>query len=121
MNVFKYHGSQEQREVMKEELRNYLPGARRLPGMKPLDAIIVSYPYFSTENGSDRSFLRKFKFNYLVCDEAHILKNAQGMRYRNLDKNSSLRRLLLSGTPVQNSPKELLGKCKKNGCLQLSV
>ena len=117
MNVVKYHGSQKEREDLKEELRYYLPGAVRRPGLRTLDAIVVSYTYFSTENGSDRSFLRKFKYDYLVCDEAHILKNAQGMRYKNLDKFSSRHRLLLTGTPVQNSPKELLGKHQRRICL----
>jgi SWI/SNF-related matrix-associated actin-dependent regulator 1 of chromatin subfamily A len=44
----------------------------------------------------------------LVVDEAHILKNARGMRYKSLDRFSTKHRLLLTGTPVQNSPKELM-------------
>lgn len=44
----------------------------------------------------------------MVVDEAHCLKNPKGSRYRNMDKFSTQRRLLLTGTPVQNSAQELM-------------
>jgi SWI/SNF-related matrix-associated actin-dependent regulator 1 of chromatin subfamily A len=110
MNVVKYHGSQAEREMLQNELRYHLPGARKPRGTEQLDAIIVPITYFSSESGNDRAFLRKFRFDYLVCDEAHLLKNARGLRYKHLDRFSTSHRLLLTGTPVQNSPKELLGK-----------
>jgi len=44
----------------------------------------------------------------MVVDEAHCLKNPKGKAYRNLDAFGTDRRLLLTGTPVQNSPKELM-------------
>lgn len=44
----------------------------------------------------------------MVVDEAHMLKNAQGTRYKSLDKFDTGHRLLLTGTPVQNNPKELM-------------
>lgn len=43
-----------------------------------------------------------------MVDEGHTLKNPKGLRYRNLDKFKTSHRLLLTGTPVQNSPKELM-------------
>ncbi len=43
-----------------------------------------------------------------VVDEGHTLKNPKGLRYRNLDEFQTSHRLLLTGTPVQNSPKELM-------------
>ena len=43
-----------------------------------------------------------------VIDEAHNLKNAKSTRYKMLDKVKSEHRLLLTGTPVQNNPQELL-------------
>lgn len=36
------------------------------------------------------------------------LKNPKGLRYQNLNKMTTTHRLLLTGTPVQNSPKELM-------------
>lgn len=44
----------------------------------------------------------------MVVDEAHCLKNPKGARYKNMDKFSTGRRLLLTGTPVQNNAKELM-------------
>ena len=44
----------------------------------------------------------------MVVDEAHCLKNPKGKAYKNLDAFGTERRLLLTGTPVQNSPKELM-------------
>jgi SWI/SNF-related matrix-associated actin-dependent regulator 1 of chromatin subfamily A len=37
-----------------------------------------------------------------------MLKNAESLRYKMLDRVSTRHRLLLTGTPVQNSPQELL-------------
>ena len=64
--------------------------------------------YFSSEKSEDRAFLRKLDFTYMIVDEAHTLKNPKGARYRNLSRFKTTRRLLLTGTPVQNNPKELM-------------
>jgi len=111
LNVVKYHGSQAERECIKQELELSLPGKqwmRKRLHAKPVDVILASVTYFQKEKSDDRSFLRKFKFDYLVVDEAHLLKNARGLRYKSLDRFTSHHRLLLTGTPVQNSPKELM-------------
>mmetsp|Transcript_26397 Transcript_26397/g.39169 ORF Transcript_26397/g.39169 Transcript_26397/m.39169 type:complete len:472 (-) Transcript_26397:136-1551(-) len=64
---------------------------------------------FERESGAeDRAFLRKIKFEYLVLDEAHCIKNASSSRYSHLRNLKTRRRLLLSGTPVQNDLRELL-------------
>jgi SNF2 family DNA or RNA helicase len=44
----------------------------------------------------------------MVIDEAHTLKNPDSNAYQNIDKLETSHRLLLTGTPVQNSPKELM-------------
>jgi SWI/SNF-related matrix-associated actin-dependent regulator 1 of chromatin subfamily A len=111
LNVVKYHGSKKEREQLQEELRVHLP--RKVPQGKrrfvdPPDVILAPITYFQLEKSDDRSFLRKFRYGYLVVDEAHLLKNARGTRYKTLDKFSTEHRLLLTGTPVQNNAKELL-------------
>lgn len=73
-----------------------------------LDVILAPVTYFQKEKSDDRKFLNKFQFDYLVVDEAHMLKNAQSIRYKMLDRMGTSHRLLLTGTPVQNSPQELL-------------
>jgi SWI/SNF-related matrix-associated actin-dependent regulator 1 of chromatin subfamily A len=111
LNVLKYHGSQAERREQQAELRPHLAGreaSRRNSGIEPIDVILAPITYFQKEKSDDRSFLRKFHFDYLVVDEAHVLKNASGTRYKSLDRFSTKHRLLLTGTPVQNSPKELM-------------
>jgi len=105
MKVVKYHGTLKVREEIKDELRYYLPNN---PNASELDVVLTTFSYFSSEKQDDRNFLRKFKFDYLIIDEAHCLKNPQGSRYRNLNRFSTSHRLLLTGTPVQNNPSELL-------------
>jgi SWI/SNF-related matrix-associated actin-dependent regulator 1 of chromatin subfamily A len=111
-----------EREEIQEELRQYLKkssagnGSRNKKWQKhleggstiSLDVILAPVTYFQKEKSDDRKFLNKFQYDYLVVDEAHMLKNSQSTRYKMLDKAKTLHRLLLTGTPVQNSPQELL-------------
>lgn len=46
--------------------------------------------------------LSKIKFDLLVCDEAHRLKNKDGKLRTKLHSLGIGRRLLLTGTPLQN-------------------
>jgi len=107
MKVIKYHGSMAEREVIQDELQKHLPGRRQYPD-DCLDALLVPVTYYQKEKSDDRRFLNKFKFDYLVVDEAHMLKNSLSTRYKMLNKLNTQHRLLLTGTPVQNSPQELL-------------
>ena len=45
-------------------------------------------------------------FALLVCDEAHRLKNRKAKSYLNLDALAATRRVLLTGTPLQNELSE---------------
>ncbi len=100
--VLKYHGSQKEREQIQDDMGPYLRGLQKL------DVVLTTYSYFSSENKTDRSFLRKFQFDYMVVDEGHTLKNPKGLRYKNLNKFKTKHRLLLTGTPCQNNAKELM-------------
>jgi SNF2 family DNA or RNA helicase len=55
----------------------------------------------------DASALRRKKWVYLILDEAHNIKNFQSQRWQTLLNFPSRRRLLLTGTPLQNSVMEL--------------
>ena len=103
----KYHGSQAERREIQHTLRRCLksvPDDRRVP----LDVLVTTYSYFEAEKADDRNFLRKLEFSYMVLDEAHCLKNPSGRRYKNLSNFNARHRLLLTGTPIQNDPKELM-------------
>ncbi|ERE92060.1 chromodomain-helicase-DNA-binding protein 1 [Cricetulus griseus] len=55
----------------------------------------------------DASFLKSFSWSVLAVDEAHRLKNQSSLLHRTLSEFSVVFRLLLTGTPVQNSLQEL--------------
>eukprot|EP01103_Thecamoeba_quadrilineata_P008119 TRINITY_DN178_c0_g1_i2.p1 TRINITY_DN178_c0_g1~~TRINITY_DN178_c0_g1_i2.p1 ORF type:complete len:1284 (-),score=358.01 TRINITY_DN178_c0_g1_i2:29-3343(-) len=68
------------------------------------NVVLTTYEYVMR----DKSFLTKIKWNYLIIDEGHRMKN----RYCKLSiilgtKYYSRHRLLLTGTPLQNSLPEL--------------
>jgi len=85
--------------------------------------VIVNYELL--QNKLINFQLKKFDPHYLVCDEAHYLKNMQSKRYKNLANelmpswlNLKLK-MMLTGTPIQNRPREIytLVKLTKPKCL----
>ena len=68
---------------------------------KPYDVLIISYETF-------RTYVKKFTkkndicCDMLICDEAHRLKNPEALTTTALATLACRRRVLLSGTPVQN-------------------
>ena len=107
LHIETYHGSMEERLELQRNLRPYLP-KHRDPSIPMVDVILTSITYFQKESSDDRDFLRSFQWDYMVVDEGHLLKNAKGLRYKNLNRFKTRHRLLLTGTPVQNTPKELM-------------
>lgn len=56
----------------------------------------------------DRAFFfRRMEFEYLIIDEAHDMKNAASARCKDIRGLRVHRRILMSGTPVQNSLQQL--------------
>ncbi|XP_033821447.1 chromodomain-helicase-DNA-binding protein 1-like isoform X2 [Periophthalmus magnuspinnatus] len=55
----------------------------------------------------DASFFKKWKWEALVVDEAHRLKNQNSLLYQTLIEFSLGFRMLLTGTPIQNNLHEL--------------
>jgi superfamily II DNA or RNA helicase len=105
LNVVKFYGSVEERERMQWEIEQSLNSNNNDDNddgdSDRLDVILAPVTYFQKEKATERKFLSRFKYDYLVVDEAHVLKNAQGNRYKTLNRIRSSHRLLLTGTPVQ--------------------
>lgn len=68
-----------------------------------LQVLIVSYETFRMHSSK---FDRSETCDLLICDEAHRLKNDQTLTNRALAALSCKRRILLSGTPMQNDLEE---------------
>ncbi|XP_068321911.1 protein CHROMATIN REMODELING 25 [Pyrus communis] len=68
-----------------------------------VQVLIVSYETFRMHSAK---FSQSESCDLLICDEAHRLKNDQTMTNRALAALSCKRRILLSGTPMQNDLEE---------------
>lgn len=90
LRVLVYAGPPKQRASLQARLRGF-------------DVIVTSYD--SARNDVD--FLQTLRLNYCVLDEGHVIKNAQSKTARAVKQLSALHRLILSGTPIQNSVLEL--------------
>jgi SWI/SNF-related matrix-associated actin-dependent regulator of chromatin subfamily A member 5 len=55
----------------------------------------------------EKSVLKKFSFEYILIDEAHRIKNVDSILSQIVRTFTSRGRLLITGTPLQNSLKEL--------------
>ncbi|CAD8104118.1 unnamed protein product [Paramecium sonneborni] len=70
---------------------------------KEYDVIVASYECVI----NNERILKRYRYEYLVIDEAHKLKNEESLFFTTLKRLSSRFRLLLTGTPLQNNPHEL--------------
>jgi SWI/SNF-related matrix-associated actin-dependent regulator of chromatin subfamily A protein 2/4 len=89
-----YDGRPEDRKAMREE---YL-------GQEKFNVLITHYDLIMR----DKTYLKKIHWYYIIIDEGHRLKNHESALARTLVSGYQFRRrLLLTGTPIQNSLQEL--------------
>ncbi|XP_055818078.1 probable ATP-dependent DNA helicase CHR12 [Solanum dulcamara] len=89
-----YDGRLEERKALREELT----------GEGRFSVLITHYDLIMR----DKAFLKKIHWHYLIIDEGHRLKNHECALARTLVSGYRIRRrLLLTGTPIQNSLQEL--------------
>lgn len=97
--VVRYHGSAPEREAMMKGALN--PKERR---NKDFPVIITS---FETAIRDQNKLARLSTYAYVIVDEGHRLKNHRCMLIRSLKQLDASNRLLLTGTPIQNTLDEL--------------
>lgn len=93
MSVFAFHGNKDERTLLKDE--------QLQPGK--FDAVVTTYEMATIE----RHAFNKFKWRYLIIDEAHRIKNEQSVLAKVVRFYHSQNRLLITGTPLQNNLHEL--------------
>ncbi|XP_060926010.1 chromodomain-helicase-DNA-binding protein 6 [Limanda limanda] len=104
MNVIVYHGSQISRQmIMQYEMFYRDPQGNSIPGVLKFQGLITTFEMIM----ADCPELRKLHWRCVVIDEAHRLKNRnckllEGLKLMNLEH-----KVLLTGTPLQNSVEEL--------------
>lgn len=69
----------------------------------PFHVLVTSYQLVV----ADAAYFQKMKWQYMVLDEAQAIKSSQSSRWKSLLSFSCRNRLLLTGTPIQNSMQEL--------------
>ncbi|XP_076936317.1 putative ATP-dependent DNA helicase CHR12 isoform X2 [Bidens hawaiensis] len=93
ISAFLYDGRLDERKAMREELSD-----------GKFSVLITHYDLIMR----DKAFLKKIPWYYMVVDEGHRLKNSESVLAKTLVSGYQIRRrLLLTGTPIQNSLQEL--------------
>lgn len=98
LNVVTYIGDVQSREI----IRQYDWCFTNTKKMK-FNAILTTYEILL----KDKMFLGCINWAALLVDEAHRLKNEDSLLYKALKEFNTNHRLLITGTPLQNSLKEL--------------
>lgn len=91
--VLSYHGSTKRRKELRQGWNN----------KHAFNVCVTSYTLAS----KDQHIFRRKAWFYMVLDEAHMIKNYKSQRWNILLNFKSFRRLLLTGTPLQNNLIEL--------------
>ncbi|KAJ1678777.1 DNA-dependent ATPase protein rad54 [Spiromyces aspiralis] len=80
---------------LKSELRHFITSHGRM-NLKPV--LIISYETLR----ANIDILKVGKVGLLLCDEGHRLKNSASQTFQALNSLNVQRRVILSGTPIQN-------------------
>ncbi|KAF2761720.1 chromodomain helicase [Pseudovirgaria hyperparasitica] len=99
LNYVVYNGNEPSRKIIRE----YELLVDNNPKRVKFNALLTTYEFIL----ADSSFLSQVKWQFLAVDEAHRLKNRDSQLYLRLMDFNVPSRLLITGTPMQNTLSEL--------------
>ncbi len=99
MNYVVYNGNEAARKIIREN--EMLVDGR--PNKVKFNVLLTTYEYILVDSG----FLSQLKWQFMAVDEAHRLKNRESQLYAKLMDFGAPSRLLITGTPMQNTLSEL--------------
>ena len=99
LRVLPYWGSQQDRALLRKYWTPHSLGSQD----SSFHVLVTSYHTIV----ADAKYFNRLKWQYLLCDEAQSLKNAASQRWKSLLNLRCRNRVLLTGTPIQNSMAEL--------------
>ena len=76
----------------------------------PFHLVVTSYDMAV----QDHAYFQKVRWQYMILDEAQAVKNSSSLRWTTLLSLKTRNRLLLTGTPIQNSMTGKLLRVKPN-------
>ncbi|XP_062480313.1 chromodomain-helicase-DNA-binding protein 8-like, partial [Pezoporus occidentalis] len=104
MNTIVYHGSLASRQMIQQyEMYCKDSRGRLIPGAYKFDALITTFEMILSECPE----LREIEWRCVVIDEAHRLKNRNCKLLDSLKHMDLEHKVLLTGTPLQNTVEEL--------------
>ncbi|RHZ78787.1 hypothetical protein Glove_156g94 [Diversispora epigaea] len=100
LRILPYWGTPKDRVVLRKSLNK-----KNLIFNKdaPFHVVITSYQLIV----QDQSYFARLKWQYMILDEAQAIKSSTSARWKTLLGFHCRNRLLLTGTPIQNSMQEL--------------
>ncbi|KAL0464590.1 UNVERIFIED_CONTAM: putative helicase CHR10 [Sesamum latifolium] len=106
LRLLPYVGEKEHRRTLREEMHEHvkeLSLSSHVPTL-PFDVLLTTYDIALI----DQDFLSQFPWHYAIIDEAQRLKNPSSVLYNVLREQFVMpRKLLMTGTPIQNNITEL--------------
>jgi superfamily II DNA or RNA helicase len=100
-----------------KEIRKFAPSLRafvysgvRRREKSPLNDVIANYDIILTTYGTVRNDveeLSQYEFFFLILDESQYIKNSESKTYKTITSIRSRHRLVLTGTPIENSLSDL--------------
>lgn len=100
MKVLPYWGNTKDRKILRKFWDRQ---SLRYGKDAPFHVLVTSYQLVV----ADAAYFLKMKWQYMILDEAQAIKSSQSTRWKSLLGFSCRNRLLLTGTPIQNSMQEL--------------